>query len=331
MKTTTVLKTHKRHYVTEMNSVCVYYEDLLLLYATPVGFKLNWMLPLPAKEQVRGGKEQFQTPASAGAQTASLTISPCLRQAADLERELQTPATLPSQQVGSIKSSFHLTRHTLISTTRMPSWKEGNSAAPKRRNGEGPEWSFPQSARGGPGGPSPPPTRDPFPGHRRAPPTPLAQGAAVTTLVPSGLRLPPGPRGPWPRSDATPKPSRPGPPTPAPGPSRATQPGCPQPSQGPGPPRAARPDRRAAHRVRLQALARLDGRCQRHRVVQQHLAGRQLLHEGHPGTRVRHRLGTWGRNRGRRLLPPAGLCCRRRCQHAPPHAPPPPPAAPAGS
>lgn len=41
MKTTTVLKTHKRHYVTEMNSVCVYYEDLLLLYATPVGFKLN--------------------------------------------------------------------------------------------------------------------------------------------------------------------------------------------------------------------------------------------------------------------------------------------------
>ena len=48
MKTTTVLKTHKRHYVTEMNSVCVYYADLLLLYATPVGFKLNWMLPLPA-------------------------------------------------------------------------------------------------------------------------------------------------------------------------------------------------------------------------------------------------------------------------------------------
>ena len=88
MKTTTVLKTHKRHYVTEMNSVCVYYEDLLLLYATPVCFKLNWMLPLPAEEQVRGGKEQFQTPASAGAQTASLTISPCLRQAADLEREL---------------------------------------------------------------------------------------------------------------------------------------------------------------------------------------------------------------------------------------------------
>lgn len=66
------------------------------------------------------------------------------------------------------------------------------------------------------------------------------------------------------------------------------------------------PSRRAAHRVGLQALARLNGCCQRHRVVQQHLAGRRLLHEGHPGTPVRHRLGTRGRNQRRRLPPPLG-------------------------
>lgn len=36
-----------------MNSASVYYEDLLLLYATRVDFKLKWMLPLPTKQQVR--------------------------------------------------------------------------------------------------------------------------------------------------------------------------------------------------------------------------------------------------------------------------------------
>lgn len=54
-----------------------------------------------------------------------------------------------------------------------------------------------------------------------------------------------------------------------------------RPSPGPRP--RPRPPAPAAHRVRLQTLARLDGRCQRHRVVQQHLASRRLLHEGHPG------------------------------------------------
>lgn len=206
MKTTTVLKTHKRHYVTEMNSVCVYYEDLLLLYATPVGFKLNWMLPLPAKEQVRGGKEQFQTPASAGAQTASLTISPCPRQAADLERGLQTPATLPSQQVGSMKSSFHLARHTLIPATRMPSWKEGNSAAPKRRNGEGPEWSL---SSAGPGVPHLPWLGVPSQGTAEPLPLPRSKGLRLPPLSPEdfGCRLGPGDPGP----EATPRPSPLGP------------------------------------------------------------------------------------------------------------------------
>lgn len=63
-------------------------------------------------------------------------------------------------------------------------------------------------------------------------------------------------------------------PAPVPAPGRAVRP-----SPGPRP----RPPAPATHRVRLQTLARLDGRCQRHRVVQQHLAGRRLLHEGHPG------------------------------------------------
>lgn len=68
-----------------------------------------------------------------------------------------------------------------------------------------------------------------------------------------------------------------------------TSPRCPRPPprhRPLPPPPAARPARRpagAAHRVGVQALARLDLRCQRHRVVQQHLAGRRLLHEGHPG------------------------------------------------
>lgn len=65
-------------------------------------------------------------------------------------------------------------------------------------------------------------------------------------------------------------------PAPVPAPGRAVRP-------SPGPRPRPRPPAPAAHRVRLQTLARLDGRCQRHRVIQQHLAGRRLLHEGHPG------------------------------------------------
>lgn len=79
-----------------MNTACAYYEDLLLLYATPVDFKLKRMLPLPTKEQVRGGKEHTHTPASARPQTASLTVSLCLGQAAAQQLGLQTPASLHS-------------------------------------------------------------------------------------------------------------------------------------------------------------------------------------------------------------------------------------------
>ena len=185
---------------------------------------------------------------------------------------------------------------------------------------------FTPPARRGPGNPTPPPTRSPFLGHRRAPPTPWPKGLRFPPSTPPDLsdRLGPGDpgRGTTPRQSRLGLGRRPLPRAP---------PGRPQLSQGPGPPRAASPPARwAAHRVGLQALARLDGCCQRHRVVQQDLAGRRLLHEGHPGTPVHHRLGTRGRNQRRRLPSPAGIRRRRRCQHAPPHAPS-PPAGPSGS
>lgn len=60
MKTTTVLKTHKRHYVTEMNSVCVYYEDLLLLYATPVGLNSIECYHCLLKSKLEEGRSNFK-------------------------------------------------------------------------------------------------------------------------------------------------------------------------------------------------------------------------------------------------------------------------------
>jgi hypothetical protein len=149
-----------------------------------------------------------------------------------------------------------------------------------------------------PGGPRGAPTPSPLPGHRRAPfPTP-GLGAEPPRSVPSGLGVRLGPR--------------------ARGPARPPRRRPPASAVGPATPSRAR---RAAHRVGLQALARLDGCCQRHRVVQQHLAGWWLLHKGHPGPpgRRRRHLTTRGRNRRRRVPPPAALR-RRCCQHAPPHA-----------
>lgn len=173
-----------------------------------------------------------------------------------------------------------------------------------------------------------------------APPSPsscLAQGDAIPTSGPCRPQFTWAP-GPLTQSHGhgTTLPAWAADPRPRPPPRRpcAARAGPPEALSRPGAAPRRPPDRPAAHRVGLQALARLDGCCQRHRVVQEHLAGRRLLHEGHPRTPVRHRLDTRGRNQGRRLPPPARLCSRhrrrRRCQHAPPHAPP-PPAALAGS
>lgn len=104
------------------------------------------------------------------------------------------------------------------------------------------------------------------PARPRAPRTPPRAHVRVCVWVPL--------RAPVTRLSPVTSPRSPCPPHPIPPPT----PAAPAAPRGPACPPAG-----AAHRVGVQALARLDLRCQRHRVVQQHLAGRRFLHEGHTG------------------------------------------------
>lgn len=149
------------------------------------------MLPLPAQEQVRReGTHSYiclsKTP------DASLTISSCLGQAADLELGLQIPAPflLLSQQVGS-KVIFPFGPAHPYPHHSDPQLKGGKLRSPRRRRGvEGAEveervqtdLSTPPT-QGGPENPTPPPIQSPS----RAPPRPsqsLALGAEIPTFGP---------------------------------------------------------------------------------------------------------------------------------------------------
>lgn len=155
------------------------------------------------------------------------------------------------------------------------------------------------------------PDSESLPGHRRAPPTLGPRGCGYH-LIPEGLRLPPGPRGPWPRR--TPRPSPLGPDRWAPASWPSWRP-CPAArSLQARAACAARPDRRAAHRVRLQALARLDGRCQRHRRPAATLPAGGFSMKAIPGRRFATASGPGAGTRAppaaRRAPPPPPLSTR---------------------